>query len=189
MPATPPGRVRILTVCSGNICRSPAAALLLEQALGGAVEVASAGTIARPGLMVPPEMAQLLAEDRVPSYQFRSQRLAEASIAHADLVLALTREHRSRVVGLLPTALRRTFTLKEFVRLAESVPDGDFADTPRTPAERLRTLVAVAGRYRRPVPAAQDDVADPYGKGLAEYQAAYDQIKDAVERLAAILNR
>jgi len=182
-----PGRVRILTVCSGNICRSPAAALLLERALGDAVVVASAGTIARPGLMVSPEMAQLLADDLVPSYLFRSRRLAEAAIAEADLVLGLTREHRSRIVGLVPAALRRTYTLKEFARLAEAVPAQSFAETPRTAAERLRTLVTAAARYRRPVPPDQDDVPDPYGLSLAAYQASYDQIKDAVDRLAAIV--
>lgn len=182
-----PGRVRILTVCSGNICRSPAAALLLEQALGDAVSVTSAGTIARPGLMVSPEIAQLLADDLVPSYQFRSQRLVEAAITDADLVLALTRDHRSRVVSLVPTALRRTYTLKEFARLAAAVPAEDLVDTPHTAAERLRTLITAAGRHRRPVPAREDDIADPYGLSLADYQVAYDQIKDAVRRLAAVL--
>nr|NLI51552.1 low molecular weight phosphatase family protein [Propionibacterium sp.] len=183
----PPGRVRILTVCSGNICRSPAAALLLADAFGEAVDVASAGTIARPGLPVSPEMAQLLADDLVPSHAFRSRRLGERAIEDADLVLALTREHRSRVVALVPTALRRAYTLKEFARLAESVPADAFADTPRTVAERLRTLTAVAGRHRRPVPPQEDDIADPYGLGPAAYQAAYDEIRDAVRRLAAIL--
>ncbi len=188
VPAAPPGRVRILTVCSGNICRSPAAELLLTEALGDAVSVASAGTIARPGLMVSPEMAQLLAEDQVPSYLFRSRRLDEASIVNADLVLALTREHRSRVVSLVPTALRRTYTLKEFARLAAAVPAEAFVDTPRTAAERLRTLTAEAARHRRPVPAHEDDIADPYGLGLPEYQASYDQIKDAVGRLRALVS-
>ncbi len=185
MAVEPPGRFRVLTVCSGNICRSPVAALLLGAALGESVAASSAGTIARPDLPVSPEMAQLLADDQVPSSHFASRRLDEATIARADLILALTRDHRARVVALLPQALRRTYTLKEFARLASGVTPDEFADTPRTTAERLRTLTAVAARHRRPVPAEQDDIDDPYGLGAADYRRAYDEIAAAVRRLAA----
>ena len=39
----------------------------------------------------------------------------------ADLVLTMTREHLRHVVAMDPSAWPRTFTLKEFVRRAQSV--------------------------------------------------------------------
>lgn len=186
MSAEPPGRFRILTVCSGNICRSPVAELLLDAALGESVVTFSAGTIARPDLPIAPEMAQLLADDRVQSARFASRRLDEPAIASADLILALTREHRSRVVALVPQALRRTYTLKEFARLATEVTADELRDTPRTTAERLRALTVNASQHRRPVPVAEDDIDDPYGLGPADYRRAYDEITGAVDRLADV---
>ena len=188
MTARPdPRRFAILTVCSGNICRSPAAALLLEHALGArGVVASSAGTIGLPGMPVSPAIAQLLADDDVSSAGFASRRLSERLIADADLVLALTREHRSRVVSLVPAALRRTYTLKEFARLASLVGEAELADVPRTAGERLRALTALATQHRSPVPATADDVADPFGRSLADYRLAYDQIRAAVDTIAAL---
>jgi len=184
---TDPRRFTILTVCSGNICRSPAAALLLADALGArGVVASSAGTIAWPGLPVSPEIAQLLADDHVASLGNESARLDERLIADADLVLALAREHRSRVVTLVPAALRRTYTLKEFARLASCVPDADLADVPRTAGERLRALTVLAARHRAPVAAEADDVEDPYGGSLAGYRTAYDEIRTAVATVAGL---
>lgn len=186
--ATPaPRQFAILTVCSGNICRSPAAALLLENSLGArGVVASSAGTIARPGLAIAPEMAQLLADDHVPSPGFESSPLTERLIQDADLILALAREHRSRVVSLVPAALRRTYTLKEFARLASAVPQSELVDIPCTAGDRLRTLTRLAARHRCPVEADADDVADPYGGTLAGYRWAYGQIRDAVTSIAAL---
>ena len=182
-----PRRFTILTVCSGNICRSPAAALLLDDVLGTrGVIASSAGTIARPGLPISPEFAQLLADDGVPSYRFASRPLTERLIADADLILALAREHRSRVVSLVPAALRRTYTLKEFARLASAVPATDLVDVPRTARERLLNLTALAARFRTPVPRGADDVEDPFGRSLADYRTAYAEIHEAVATIAEL---
>ena len=189
MSADPPGRFRILTVCTGNICRSPAAEALLRSRLGDAVVTASAGTGARPGLPVAPEIAQLLADDGINAAGFASRRLDETMIREADLVLALAREHRSRVVSLVPAALRRTYTLKEFARLAAQVTPEELADTAGTVAERLRTLTVAAARHRGPAPAEADDIADPFGRSLAAYRAAYTEIVDAVGAIARTAGR
>lgn len=187
IPRDDPRRFAILTVCSGNICRSPAAELLLADALSArGVVASSAGTIAFPGLGISPEIAQLLADDDVESSGFASRRLNEGLIQEADLVLALTREHRSRVVSLVPSALRRTYTLKEFARLASCVPDAALADVPRTADERLRALTALASRHRAPVAAQADDVEDPYGGTLAAYRLAYEDIRTAVAAIARL---
>ena len=51
---------RILTVCTGNICRSPVAERLLQAGLGDAVAVSSAGVRAVVGDPIHPGMVALL---------------------------------------------------------------------------------------------------------------------------------
>ena len=50
----------ILVVCTGNVCRSPAAERLLASKLGSTVQVASAGTHALVGQPISEPMAALL---------------------------------------------------------------------------------------------------------------------------------
>ena len=50
----------ILTVCTGNLCRSPAAERLLASKLGPTVKVSSAGTHALVGQPISEPMAALL---------------------------------------------------------------------------------------------------------------------------------
>src|SRR6476620_12469959 len=63
-PAPDAAPVRILTVCTGNICRSPVAERLLQAGLDrmkpGAFEVESAGTRAMVGQPVQPSSADII---------------------------------------------------------------------------------------------------------------------------------
>lgn len=169
----------VLAVCTGNICRSPAAERLLATALGDSARVASAGTAAVVGHPVDDAMAELLASDGVPTEGFRAQQLSEGLVREADLVLALTRDHRVQVVDLWPAAVRRTFTLTEFAGLVERVTPRDSA--PGTP-ERLRELrdLAAAARSGASLRGAALDVPDPFGGPASGFEAAYSLIKQAV---------
>ena len=121
----------VLTVCTGNICRSPAAERLLAARLGAGsgVAVSSAGVGAVVGAPIPPPMAALLSGAGVSPDGFAARQLTAAMLRDSDLVLVLTRGHRARVVDVYPGAVRRTFTLRELARLAAAVgpdalPDG-----------------------------------------------------------------
>ena len=183
----PGGRApTILTVCTGNICRSPAVERLLAHALPEA-NVVSAGVRAVVGAPVSAPMVPLLAAAGIEAHGFAARQLTENIVLDADLVLALTRGHRSAIVELAPTALRRTFTLRELARYATAVgpdalPDG-------TLGERLQALLplAAAQRGRVPVDARDDDVVDPYGGGDRLYEESFGQLKPAVDAIAAVL--
>lgn len=179
---------RILTICTGNICRSPAAERLLRLHLGDAVEVVSAGTGALVGEPISGPMVPLLERAGADTADFAARALTPEDVRAADLVLALTLEHRSRAVVTWPGALKRTFTLLELARLAEHVgrdalPEGDVA-------ARLRALVPLAIRARGMVRVQpeQDDVPDPYRRSDAQYATSFDAIDDAVRRLAAVVS-
>ena len=180
-------RFRILCVCTGNVCRSPAAALLLSAGLGPEVEVASAGTRALVGHPLSPPMDALVAGAGGDPTGFAARQLTERLARPADLVLALTREHRGEVVELWPAAVRRTFTLREFARLVQVV-DPDLLPPPTSPAARLRALVPAAAAHRRQVAdPGSDDVVDPYRRPAEVYQEAFSHIEQAVRAVVAVV--
>lgn len=182
---------RILTICTGNICRSPAAAILLADRLGGEVQVGSAGTGALVDNPVEPAMARLLEGDGVAVEGFAARRLTASIVREADLVLGLTREHRSAAVQLVPTALKRSFTLRELARLAGEIPEGEISEIAGDEAgiaDRIRALTVLAPRHRSPVAPEADDVADPYRRGEAAFAAAHEQIREGVDTLVRVLD-
>ena len=92
---------RILLVCTGNICRSPLAAALLQRALAqrgiDGLEVASAGTGAWDGAPVS-EGAYLVGLERgLDLSAHRARLLTRELVEEADLVLTMARHHRARV--------------------------------------------------------------------------------------------
>lgn len=176
--------LRILTVCTGNICRSPAVEYLLRDALGPSVEVTSAGTQALVGHPIDPQMAALLPMD---GSDFAARRLSARAVRDADLAIGLSREHRSRMVALYPGALRYAFTLRELARILRS-PQFLGQSAEGTPGRALAELIPsmAAARTRvRAVDSVDDDIVDPYRQSDDAFRAAFAQIGDAVDAVAA----
>ncbi len=95
-------RFRVLVVCTGNTCRSPLAHGFLQEAVrrrGLPVDVDSAGTHAWEGAPIAPEVVQVLQEAGIP-FSHRSQMLTPERVAWADLILAMTEEHRRFVEAM-----------------------------------------------------------------------------------------
>ncbi|UWX97991.1 low molecular weight phosphatase family protein [Arthrobacter zhaoxinii] len=178
---------RILAVCTGNICRSPMAERLLQAGLDrvapGEFEVSSAGTGALIGSGIEPHVAGFVNIFGGNSADFSSRQLTPEILQDQDLVLALTRAHRSRIVELAPGLLRRTFTLRELARLLPLVD----ADPAVGAADRWQAAVAGALRMRsaHPVSPEEDDVVDPYRRSDAVYQQMVRQLAPAVDALLA----
>jgi protein-tyrosine phosphatase len=177
----------VLAVCTGNICRSPAVETLLRNVLDRSVTVRSAGTNALVGRTIAEPMTDLLIAGGFPPADFAAQQLTPALVEQADLVLALTPEHRSRVVEHVPSAVRRTVTISELGRLSSTLAPG--AVTGNDDAARLATLLpaALQERPRHVGRHHDDDVVDPYGRSAATYRRCYDQILDALTPVMAAL--
>jgi protein-tyrosine phosphatase len=184
-------RFSILTVCTGNICRSPLAEHLFREGLKRwtVVDVASAGTSALVGESMTVETIAIARDHGVQApEQHRARQLATEQLRRANLVVALTRAHRSEIVPMLPRGSRHTFTLRELARLLDSVQPSDLRTIAVLPIEdtvgRLAELVDVAaamrGHVAPPERETDYDVVDPYRRGDAVYQQATAQLVPAV---------
>jgi protein-tyrosine phosphatase len=137
--------VRLLFVCTGNVCRSPLAERLAlawaRQSLGAGVaglEVRSAGLRAPVGRPMDPHSAAVLTRLDGDPTGARATAFDPAVAERADLVLTMTRAHRHSVLESVPHRLRRrTFTLLEAADLMTGVDLGVGSARPRAPARRL----------------------------------------------------
>ncbi|MGJ9411577.1 hypothetical protein ACHAAC_02610 [Aeromicrobium sp. CF4.19] len=167
-------RFAVLVVCTANICRSPLAELLLTARLDRRrFEVASAGVRGWEDHPIDESVQQQALRLGVDGSSFRSRPLLSVHVANADLILTATREHRGGVLELDPTALRRTFTLREFAALGHEVAAGpDLPELVRTAASRRST---------GPV---DIDVPDPFRAEPDTHRRVADLVDDSVRDIA-----
>lgn len=192
------GRFTALMVCTGNIGRSPMMVHLMRREIAGqnlaaVVSITSAGTLAHPGHSMEPGAVRALTRMGVSVDDTGATALTRDLVAAADLVLVATRDHRSEVVGLSPAAVRRTFTLLEMARVAVAAPPPPPGGASSDPGDRMRLAVAWASQVRgvagRPEHAADDDLADPWGRSDQVYRQTAATVAAAVERIVGYLRR
>ncbi|MGY1724523.1 arsenate reductase/protein-tyrosine-phosphatase family protein [Blastococcus sp. SYSU DS0533] len=184
--------MRLLFVCTGNICRSAAAAVLAGAwpagHLGLTVEARSAGTRAPAGRAAHPFTVAALQRRGVPADQHVARRLSAADLGWADLVLTMTAEHREAALALDPRCLRKTFTLLEAAALCADLPPHRLAGV--LPHERGRALaeaLAAARSLRRA--RSSDEVDDPVHGGAELHSRVVDEIAAALRAILMGVSR
>ncbi|TDW48195.1 protein-tyrosine phosphatase [Curtobacterium sp. PhB42] len=181
--------MRVLFVCSGNICRSPLGAQVLTARLGpdaAAFVVESAGTIADDGAaMDGAAAAQSVRLGGDPSGH-GSRYLTASIVEDADLVLTAERSHRAAVVSLVPRATKRAFTIKQFARVLAGLEPGDLADV-HSPEALVERVARLRGTVPPPADPADDDVDDPYRLSEATHARVADEIDAALALIADAL--
>lgn len=196
-----PAPVRILTVCTGNICRSPVAERLLQagldQVVPGGFEVSSAGTRALVGEPMQPISADIVRTFGGDPEGFAARQLTAKILRGVDLVLTMTSGHRGEVLQLDASLLKRTFTIREFARMLDVLderpasPRGDVppSDAPdggghlAANAAFWRGLPARAAGVRHlslPADAADNDIVDPYRRAPEVYRQMEDEMAPAI---------
>lgn len=151
---------KVLTVCTGNICRSPSAEAILrdhlaDAGLGDKVQVDSAGTFDYHVGEPPSEPARRLAARR--GYDLsglRARLVAPEDFAAFDLILAMDRGHLRQLTALQPPGSTARVTL-----------------------------------FLEVLPEAGIEVADPYYGDDSDYAAMLDIIEAAAPAWVAWLQK
>jgi protein-tyrosine phosphatase len=185
--------MRLLFVCTGNVCRSPLAAGLAAAWAapthghsGTSVQVLSAGVAAWAGEPMDPHSAAAL--ERLGGHPATggAVRFVPESAEAADLVLTMTRHQRRAVLEQTPGLLRRTFTLVEAADLLHGADLRGLEFLPAAQRARELGLRLDARRAYRPGTDA-DDVIDPIGHRAPVHDSVAETIAEALRPLAAVL--
>lgn len=150
----------IVTVCTGNICRSPMAAALLRHALAAQPEplkswrVLSAGVAARAGEPVSENSQLALKKVGLDLSEHASRPLTTKLLAEATVVLCMTESHRAVIQCNFEPPHPHVYLFREFM----------------------------AGE-------ADPEIADPYGGPLRLYEASRDEMVEAIPSLVAFLRK
>lgn len=99
----------ILVVCIGNICRSPMAERLMQDALGNGYTVVSAGLGALVGQPADAHALALMAARGSSIEQHRARQLNAALVREHDLILVMTQRQKQELESLYPSARGRVF--------------------------------------------------------------------------------
>lgn len=192
------GPFRILFVCTGNVCRSAFAQVLTEHLLTGRLgaagasrfSVTSAGTRAMHGSAMHPATRKQLAgwpAADATAARFTARQLEVRMVAEADLVLGITREHRSAVVTMSPQALPVAFSLLEFARLAAAVDPPQLPDEPVERAHVLTGNVRARRGMTAPAPPGSETIPDPIGRGASAHRASAALVRAAVTAMVEVI--
>lgn len=146
--------LKVLFVCTGNICRSPSAeavlrAKLIDHGMQGMIAVDSAGTDAYHTGEAPSNPAIVLGARRgYDLTSLRARQVVPDDFEHFDRIYCMTEKHQKRLQALCPTAFRERLLL--FSSLAKSLPK---------------------------------NIPDPYYSGDEDYQKVFDYCELGCETL------
>lgn len=165
--------LRLLFVCTANICRSLYAEGRASQLIpaDSPLHVASAGTHGFNLHPLDADMGACLA--RHGDYKaLLSRKLTGEIVNESDLILTAESSHRTFILDEWPAVYRRVFTFSQF---AESI-----ANLP--PELTGIELVSEAYRRRRPVNNA-GNIPDPYRRGPEASAATAEMIDRLLDRI------
>jgi protein-tyrosine phosphatase len=155
------GQLRVLFVCTGNICRSPTAEgvfrkLVADAGMSEAIIADSAGTHAYHVGEPPDPRAQSAAARRgYDLSDLRARRVERADFERFDLIVAMDLEH-----------------FEILARMADRASSG-----------KLRMMMSFGKRFR------EKDVPDPYYGGPQDFERVLDMLEDAAHGLLGALGR
>ncbi len=149
--------MKILFICTGNLCRSPLASEYLKKILKErnvkSVEVSSAGLYTIEGNTAEETACIVAQENGINLEKHRSQLLKPEDIRDADLILVMERMHLEDIISSYPEAEDKVKLLRGFARNG----------------------------------AIKTDIADAYGFPLNNYRQCFKDIKESIEGLFKFL--
>lgn len=115
--------MKIMFICTGNICRSAMAHWLMKKKLEekniSDVEVCSSGIYAMQGDISTDEAIEVMEEYAVNLKQHRATPTYKSNINEMDLILCMTSSHKQNLINTYPNLVNKIYTLKEYVEIDE----------------------------------------------------------------------
>jgi len=119
--------MKIMFICTGNICRSAMAEAILKKKASDKdlnIEVYSAGTYAENGDVPTSSAINVMEKRGIDLKGHRATNLRNSKIAEMDLILCATNSHKMQTIMLYPNLKDKIYTVKEYVYgTNEDIPD------------------------------------------------------------------
>ena len=150
----------ILTICTGNICRSPIAEKLLQKALSleaeplNLLEVVSAGVAASYDIPASENSISVLKNMQIDLTRHRSQPITEDLLQRSFAIFGMTQSHLDNLKYFYSNLPERVHLFREFMET-----DNDI------------------------------EIPDPYGQNCAVYSRCLDSMSEAIPSLVAYLKK
>ena len=149
--------MKIMFICTGNICRSAMAQAMLEKKLKEnniEAEVCSCGLFAHNGDI--PTIEGVTVLDTIYDVDLtkhRATNIDNSNIKDMDIILCATTSHKNNVLNKFPELDGRVFTMKEFAKY----PSYDL------------------------------DINDPWGGSMATYKKCDSEINECLDKIINLL--
>lgn len=146
--------MKIMFICTGNICRSAMADWLLKQKIKetgiGDIEVCSCGIYAQDG-DTPTYEAKSVMQDEygIDISSHRATNIRNSKIKEMDLILCATMRHKEAVIDIYPELKEKVFTMKEYINYDRKYHD-------------------------------KIDIKDPWGYDIETYRSCLSEIEECV---------
>ncbi len=180
-------KLKILIVCTGNICRSPMAEAFLKDKFKKAnldFEVSSAGILTQE-LRPPSQVIEVMKTYGLEISEHSSRLLDAIDLQEFDLILGMAKEHVREIAVMAKNKLNHTFTIKEFVYRASAVG-------PKRQTESIDdwlSLVVQGRRFEELLGADLElDVVDPLDKGGDAFKDVASELDQITTQVVHLLN-
>lgn len=125
--------MKIMFICTGNICRSAMAEAMMKEMLAKKqkenIEVYSAGIYAGTGDVPTQTAVEVMKESYgIDLSHHRATNIKESQIEKMDLILCATISHKIEILQDYPQLQNKVYTLKEYAGLAREGRNFDISD-------------------------------------------------------------